>query len=86
MASSSRAGVATREHTDQRRVRDHQVVGRRPWPLAAGEADREQAAVARQRAGRVLGERATDRVVEQVDAAPIGEVAERGRERARRGG
>ena len=50
-------------------------------PLAAGEADREQSPVARQRAGGVLGERATDGVVEQVDAPAVGELAERGRER-----
>ena len=76
------AGVPAREHADERRVRDHQVVGRDLRPATAGEADRQQSPVARQRAGGIFGERPTDGVVEQIDASARGELAERGRERA----
>ena len=55
------------------------VANLRPPP--AGETDREQAPVAGQRAGCVLGQRAADRVVDQVDAAAVGSVARARRER-----
>ena len=76
------ARVAAGEHADQRPVRDHEVVGREHRPAATGEPDREQPSVTGQRTGGVLGDRAADRVVDQVDTAAVGELPEPGRDRA----
>src|SRR5207245_3018711 len=76
------ARVPTSEHSDERGVRDDEVVRGELRPRTAGESDRQQPAAARQRARCFLGERTADRVVHEVDAVTAGRVAQRRLERA----
>ena len=46
-------------------------------PRAAREPDRQEPAVSRQSADRILGERTADRVVDDVDAATVGQLSQR---------
>ena len=55
-----------------------EVVGVDVRPATAGEALGEQSPVAGQRLERLLGRRAADRVVEQIDAGAFGRLAQRG--------
>ena len=69
--------VAAGEHADEGGVGHHQLDGGQARPLPAGEPDRQEAPVAgRPRRLRLLGERPTDRVVDQVDTTAPGQLAQ----------
>ena len=77
------ARVPAREHADERRVRDDEIVRGDLRPRPARKAHREQPAVSAPSAPRrVLGERTADGVVDEVDPAPAGRVAQRRLERS----